>query len=79
MVKNGTYAAFFDEQQKWGNAIREKFEAFDVRNKSDVDKFAEDNADITEELQLSMERANYAPDRGNLKQSPLKMYRKVFH
>jgi len=70
LVKNGTYAAFFDEQQKWGNAIREKFEALDVRNKSDVDKFAEDNADITEELQLSMERAKLRARSQQLKAKP---------
>jgi Ran GTPase-activating protein (RanGAP) involved in mRNA processing and transport len=54
LVKNGTYAAYFEEQQKWGDAIREKFEVFDVRSKADVDKFAEDNADITEELQCKV-------------------------
>lgn len=70
LVKNGTYAAFLDEQQKWGNAIREKFEALDVRNKSDVDKFAEDNADITEELQLSMERAKLRARSQQLKAKP---------
>ena len=70
LVKNGTYAAYFEEQQKWGDAIREKFEVFDVRSKVDVDKFAEDNADITEELQLSMERAKLRARSQQLKAKP---------
>ena len=70
LVKNGTYAAYFEEQQKWGDAIREKFEVFDVRSKADVDKFAEDNADITEELQLSMERAKLRARSQQLKAKP---------
>lgn len=70
LVKNGTYAAYFEEQQKWGDAIREKFEVFDVRSKADVDKFAEDNADITEELQLSVERAKLRARSQQLKAKP---------
>lgn len=70
LVKNGTYVTYFEDQQKWGDAIREKFEALDVRSKADVDKFAEDNADITEELQMSMERAKIRARSQQLKAKP---------
>lgn len=70
LVKNDNYAAYFEDQQKWGDAIREKFEIVDVRSKADVDKFAEDNADITEELQLSMERAKLRSRSQQLKAKP---------
>ena len=57
LIKNGTYTSYFEDQQKWGQAIQEKFTVVEVRGKADVDRFAEDNAAITEELQMSMKRA----------------------
>ena len=57
LIKNGTYDSYFEEQQKWAFVIKEKYETVDIHSKEDVDKFAEENASITEELQLSMERA----------------------
>lgn len=57
LIRNNTYTAYFDEQEKWNLIIQEKFGAVEIRSKSDVDRFADDNSDITEELQLSMERA----------------------
>lgn len=57
LIKNETYDSYFEEQQKWADVIAEKYKKVDVHTKEDVDKFAEENASITEELQLSMEKA----------------------
>ncbi|QWT53069.1 Swt1 family HEPN domain-containing protein [Eubacterium sp. MSJ-33] len=57
LVKNGTYESYFEEQMNWINVIRDKFDMCEVHSKSDIDKFAEENAKIAEELQISMERA----------------------
>lgn len=57
LIKNKTYDSYFEEQQKWADVIAEKYKKVDVHTKEDVDKFAEENASITEELQLSMEKA----------------------
>lgn len=70
LIKNGTYTTYFENQQKWGQAIQEKFAAVEVRGKADVDRFAEDNAGITEELQMSMERALLRSRSQQLKAKP---------
>lgn len=57
LIKNGTYDSYFEEQKKWTSVIQEKYKAVDVYSKEDVDRFAEENKAIAEELQLSMERA----------------------
>ena len=70
LIKNGTYTAYFEDQRKWEQAIQEKFSAIEVRSKADVDRFAEDNAAITEELQMSMERALLRSRSQQLKSKP---------
>ena len=57
LIKNGTYVAYFEDQKKWAAVIQEKLQKVDVHSKEDVDRFAEENKIITEELQFSMERA----------------------
>ena len=57
LVRNEAYDNYFEEQQNWAKIIQEKFNAVDVHSKKEIDKFAEENGVITEELQLSMERA----------------------
>ena len=57
LVKNEAYREYFEDQEKWGRVIAARFAPVEVRAKEDVDRFAEANSDITEELKLSMERA----------------------
>ena len=57
LIKNGTYVAYFEDQKKWAAVIQEKLQKVDVHSKEDVDRFAEENKIIMEELQFSMERA----------------------
>lgn len=70
LIKNGTYTSYFEEQQKWNKAIQDEYAAIEVHSKADVDKFAEEHADITEELQLSMERALLRSRSQQLKAKP---------
>ena len=57
LVKNEAYREYFEDQEKWGRLIAARLAPVEVRAKEDVDRFAEANSDITEELKLSMERA----------------------
>ena len=70
LIKNGTYTSYFEEQQKWNKAIQDEYAAIEVHSKADVDKFAEEHANITEELQLSMERALLRSRSQQLKAKP---------
>lgn len=57
LIKNGTCDSYFEEQQKLAETIQGKLGAAEIHSKEDVDKFAEQNASVAEELQVSMERA----------------------
>ena len=70
LIKNGTYTSYFEEQQTWNKAIQDEYAAIEVHSKADVDKFAEEHANITEELQLSMERALLRSRSQQLKAKP---------
>lgn len=71
LIKNETYNSYFEEQQKWSDVIKEKYTLADVRSKEDIDKFAEENKSITEELQISMERALLKSRSQLLKNKPV--------
>ena len=51
--------------------IKEKYEKADIHLKEDIDRFAEENSSITEELQLSMERALFNSRSQILKNKPV--------
>lgn len=57
LIKNGAYDTYFEEQQKWADVIKSEYEQAEIRTKGDIDRFAEEHSSITEELQMSMERA----------------------
>ena len=56
-MKSGTYEFYFEDQQRWSRAISERYAAVEIRSKRDVDRFAAENSQLTEELQMSMEKA----------------------
>ena len=57
LVNTGTYSEYFKEQKHISEVIKERYDAVEVHAKSDVDRFAEDNSDIADDLKASMERA----------------------
>lgn len=70
LIKNGTYESYFAEQDKWSQVIDEKYGQVEIHCKADIDKFAEENATITEELKMSMERALMRSRAKQLKARP---------
>ena len=71
LIKNDAYETFFEEQQKWSQLIQEKYADVDIHSKEDVDRFAEENREIAEELTLSMERALLRSRSQVLKNKPI--------
>ena len=57
LIKNESYADYFEEQARIAKEIEEKYAAIEVRSKDDADLFAAENTQITEQLQNAMERA----------------------
>ena len=71
LVKNDLYEEYFEDQKRLGQQIRELFSAVSVSTKADVDRFAADNAKITEDLQLSLEKALLRSRSKALKAKPM--------
>ena len=57
LIKNGDYAGYFAEQEQFTKTVEDKLAVIEIRSKEDLDRFAAENAPITEQLQNSMERA----------------------
>ncbi len=57
LVNNGTYSEYFEEQKQISEVIKERYDAVEVHAKPDVDRFADDNSDIADDLRVSMEKA----------------------
>ena len=57
LINADMHKPFFEEQKKLGTEILEKFKDVEVRDKSDIEEFAKENKGISEEMQLSMEKA----------------------
>lgn len=71
LIRSNNYKDYFEDQKKWGQIILNEYEKTEIRSKADVDKFAKDHPEITEELQLSMERALLKSRSLRLKARPL--------
>ena len=71
LVKSDTYGSYFEDQQKWSRAILERYAAVEIRSKRDVDRFAAENPQLAEELQISMEKALRRSRVKQLKSMPL--------
>lgn len=57
LIKSDNYEKYFEEQKQYNDVINEKYVVFDIHCKEDIEKFAEDNVKVAEELKMSMERA----------------------
>ncbi len=71
LVKNSLYEEYFEDQKRLGQRIRELFSSVSVSTKADVDRFAAENSKITEELQLSLEKALLRSRNKALKAKPM--------
>ena len=70
LIKNETYEGYFLEQSDLNDSIQEKYNELEINNKDDIDAFSDNNQDIAEELQLSMEKALIRSRRQQLKTIP---------
>ena len=57
LINKNAYNYYFEDQKTWSQIIKEKYDKEDIRNKEDIDNFADNNLDITEELKNSMDKA----------------------
>ena len=71
LIKDGTYTDFFAEQQPLEQEIENLYAAEEIHGKQDIDSFAQENRDITEKLQMSMERALQKSRSRQMKNKPI--------
>ena len=70
LIRSDTYQDYFEDQDKWGREIKDRYDREDIRSKADVDRFADDNPDIREELEISMQRALMRSRAEQMKSKP---------
>ncbi len=78
LVRNDLYQEYFEDQKQIGQKIRELFSDVAVAEKADVDRFAADHPSITEELQISLERALMRSRTKALKAKPMENAEKSY-
>lgn len=70
LIKNNTYTMYFDEQMELNASVHRRFDPVEIRSKTDLDRFAQDNETLTEELQMSLQRALLRSRKQQLKAKP---------
>lgn len=70
LIKNDAYQPYFEDQKKWIEEISTLFFNTEIHEKNDVDRFANDNHKLSEELQVSMERALLRSRSKHLRNKP---------
>ena len=70
LIKNDTHTMYFEDQVELNEQIHGKYDDLVIKTKADIDKFARDNENITEELQLALQRALLRSRRQQLKAKP---------
>ena len=78
LINKEVYEVYFEEQATIGDLIRAKLEELDIHDKSDLDKFAEANVAIAEDLKMSMEKAMQRYRSQELKNKPTEIASKCF-
>ena len=70
LIKNNTYLIYFNDQMELNAEIHSKFDPFEIHSRGDLDRFAQSNEPLTEELQLSLQRAMLRSRKQQLKAKP---------
>lgn len=70
LIKNNTYTMYFDEQKELDAQIHLRFDSAEIHAKADLDRFAQDNEALTEDLQMSLQRALLRSRKKQLKAKP---------
>ena len=70
LIKNDAYTEFFAEQMNLNKQIHSKFDSLEIRSLADLERFAQDNETLAEELQISVQRALLKSRKQQLKAKP---------
>ena len=70
LIRSDTYKAYFEEQAAINKAIEDKYAVADIHSKEDIDRFAEENVLLAEDMQRSMEKALLKSRSAQLKAKP---------
>lgn len=70
MMDSGLYSSYIKKQVKIADEIEEKKKARPITNKHDLDEFIKDNEDLSEDLQISMERSLLQSKKAQTKSRP---------
>ena len=70
MIRGDSYKEYFEDQKKWDAEIQEKLRGADIHSKEDLEAFGSANADIADNLSMSMERAILRSRSQKLKEKP---------
>jgi uncharacterized protein YdcH (DUF465 family) len=77
LIKNNAHAAYFGDQEKLNERIHQKFDGEIIRGKADLDRFAQANVQLAEEMQVSMQQALYRARNRQLKERPAENMAKI--
>ena len=70
LIRSDSYRGYFEDQRRWDAAFHEKLKGKEINTKEDIDAFAAENAEIADELAMSMERAMLRSRSRKLKEKP---------
>ena len=70
LIRSNSYREYFEDQRKWDTEIHNKLQGKEIHTKEDIDAFGSENADIADELAMSMERAMLRSRSQKLKEKP---------
>lgn len=76
MMDSGLYSSYIKKQNKIADEIEEKKKGRIITNKRDLDEFIKDNEDLSEDLQISMDRSLLQSKKAQTKSRPSQIVNK---
>lgn len=76
MMDSGLYSSYIKKQVKIADEIEEKKKERPITNKRDLDEFIKDNEDLSEDLQISMDRSLLQSKKAQTKSRPSQIVNK---
>ena len=70
MMDSGLYSSYIKKQTKIVDEIEEKRKERPITNKRELDEFIKDNEDLSEDLQISMDRSLLQSKKAQTKSRP---------
>lgn len=76
MMDSGLYSSYIKKQVKIADEIEEKKKERPITNKKDLDEFVKDNEDLTDDLQIAMDRSLLQSKKAQTKSRPSQIVNK---